>query len=77
MAKKSDNSSYMVFVGIGAELIGIELVMIFIGTYIDRAAGWKGYGLAACLVIGLTVWLVHVVKMLQKLSAEEDDSTGS
>ena len=60
-------SKYLVFVGIGFELVGIILVMVYIGRLVDESYGTKGLGLALFPMIGLVGWIAHVIQLTKKL----------
>lgn len=68
------NNKYIVFSAIGIELVGIILACIFIGQYVDANYGTKGLGIVGFSVLGLTAWLIQVVRMLKTM---ENDSEGS
>ena len=66
--KEKDGSmaKYLVFASIGFELIALELVLIYLGSQLDKKYGWPGLGLAAGAMLGLVCWLVHVVVLLKQ-----------
>lgn len=72
-SQKENSSNYLVFVGIGAELIGIEIAAVYVGMSIDKKMGWEGYALTGLLLIGLVGWLLHVIKMLQRFDQQEKE----
>jgi F0F1-type ATP synthase assembly protein I len=59
------NKKYLVFVGIGFELVGIILTALYLGKLFDEHFGTKGLGIAAFPMIGLVGWIIHVI-MLSK-----------
>lgn len=70
--KKSSHNRMWVFVGIGMELVAIELTLIFIGYQIDQKMAWPGLALACGAILGLTIWLYHVIKLLRSYSEGTD-----
>lgn len=66
-------NNYLIFAGIGLELIGIELAMAWIGHSIDQEMGWPGFAIAGLLILGLVGWLVHVVRLLQHVVDDEEE----
>jgi F0F1-type ATP synthase assembly protein I len=65
------DKKYLVFIGIGFELVAIILTCIFIGQKLDEKYHGKGMFLIGFSVLGLTGWLIHVLKMLRHF--EKDD----
>ena len=64
---------YIVFAGIGFELVGIILASIYLGQIIDKTYQTKGLGLIALMFIGLASWLTHVVLLLRRIEKENPD----
>ncbi len=65
------DKKYLVFVGIGFELVAIILTCIFIGQKLDEKYQSNGMFLIGFSVLGLTGWLVHILKLLKRF--EKDD----
>lgn len=70
--KKKERNKGLIFVGIGIELIGIELSFIYIGRMVDKEMNWPGFGVAFFGIAGLTIWLWHVVRLLRQFDQEEE-----
>lgn len=62
---------YIVFAGIGFELVGIMMASIYLGQIIDKSYQTKGLGLIALMFIGLASWLTHVVLLLRRFEKED------
>lgn len=71
--KGGPKNIYLLFVGIGLELVGIEVGMILLGQWVDERWGLPGVGVAVLGLGGLIVWLWHVVRMLRQLDEDETD----
>ena len=66
------NKKYLVFTGMGFELVGIILAAVYIGHYCDEFYGTKGLGVVGLSVLGLGGWITHVVVLSKKLDQEPD-----
>lgn len=62
---------YLVFVGIGFELVGIIIATLYVGKMIDDNYGTKGLGLAIFPMLGLIGWIVHVVALAKSIEKAE------
>jgi len=62
---------YIVFVGIGFELLGIMMASIYLGQQIDKSYQTKGLALIALSFIGLASWITHVVMLLRRIEKED------
>ncbi len=67
-------NKYIVFSAIGVELVGIIIACIFIGQYVDQNYGTKGLGIVGFSVLGLTGWLIQVVRMLKTMEKDDEPS---
>jgi F0F1-type ATP synthase assembly protein I len=65
-------SKYIVFVGMGFELIGIIGVGLYLGKAIDDKFQLKGVGLVALLILGLVGWLVHIIALAKRMDGQEE-----
>jgi len=64
---------YIVFAGIGIELVGIMISSIYLGQIIDNTYQTKGLGLIALSFIGLASWMTHVIMLLRRFEKENSD----
>lgn len=65
--------SYLVFVGMGFELVGLIIACLFIGQWVDNTYGTKGLGVAGFSVLALVGWLVHLIQLLKQVEKESED----
>lgn len=65
------NSKAYVFIGMGFELIGAVLVLLWVGGIVDHEYGWKGFGSIAGIVIALVGWITHLLLVVRKLANDE------
>jgi F0F1-type ATP synthase assembly protein I len=63
---------YVVFVGMGIELVGIILTAVYVGQLLDAKYGTKGLGIAGLPMIGLAGWITHIVVLTKKIEKIED-----
>lgn len=73
MRNLSNKSKYLLFIGIGFELIGIQIGLILLGTWLAGIFEWpKAPLIAGGIVLGLVVWLAHIVRALRQISEKTD-----
>ena len=60
-----DKNPYIVFCGMGMELIGLILTAVILGRYTDQYMGWNNYALIGYSILGLVSWLYHLIKLLK------------
>ena len=53
--------------GLGLELVALEVLFLYAGRYLDIKYVWPGYGMTFGGLIGLIIWLVHVVSFTKRL----------
>lgn len=68
---------YIVFAGIGFELVGIMMASIYLGQAIDKTYQTKGIALAAMMFLGLASWLTHVIMLLRRLEKQNPEDKES
>ncbi len=65
------NKKYLVFTGLGFELLGFVLSGLYVGSVLDRTLGtedlWKGIIVISFIV----VWFAHFFLMVRKILREE------
>ena len=64
-------NKYIVFVGMGFELVGVILAGAYLGHYCDETYGWKGLGVVGFSVLGLAGWIAHIVLLAKKLESNK------
>lgn len=73
--KKSDsgpNQKILQAAGLGMELVGLVVVLVYAGRQLDLKYGWPGYGMTGGGLIALAGWLSHVLRIAR--AVEEEDS---
>ena len=67
-------SSYWPFVGIGFELVGIQVAMLYIGYQFDQWLNLPGVGLIVLSLAGLISWFYRVILLLRRVEKEDENS---
>jgi NADH:ubiquinone oxidoreductase subunit 6 (subunit J) len=60
-----------IFIGMGVECVGIVLVFVYIGQWIDEKYGLKGLATAFLAMLALVVWVVHLLMVVRVLAKQE------
>ena len=60
-------NKYMVFVGIGFELLGLVAVGLWISQELEKRYPSQGLITAGVLILCLISWLIHLVILVKKL----------
>ena len=68
-------SKYLVFVGMGFELVGLILGSAYLGHLLDQNYDLKGLGVVGLSVLGLGGWLTHVILLSKRLEKEDEKPT--
>ncbi len=66
------DSKYLVFIGMGFELVGLVLASVYVGQYLDTKFELKGLGIVSMMVLGLVGWLVHIVQLVKNMDKNSD-----
>ena len=67
-------NKYVLFIGIGFELIGLIVVSILASNYFEEKYHTKGTITAAAVLIALIGWFIHIYFLLSKVNkATEED----
>lgn len=64
---------YIVFAGMGFELVGIMMASIYLGDIIDKNYQTKGLGMAGLMFLGLASWLTHVIVLARRFEKENSN----
>ena len=70
-------NKYLVFVGIGVELVGIICGCLYAGQKLDQIYNLKGLAMIGLSLAGLAGWLVQIVIMSKRLENISDDEPGN
>ena len=62
---------YLVFVGMGFELIGVIIATLYLGKALDENFGTRGAGIALMPMLGLVGWIVHIVALTKSVEKED------
>jgi F0F1-type ATP synthase assembly protein I len=65
---------YLIFAGMGIELIGIMVSCLYIGQRLDQKYGLQGLGLAGLSLVGLAGWIAHIVQLTRSVEHQKDVS---
>lgn len=64
-------SKYIIFVGMGLELVGIILVTLFVGQALDQKFQTKGLIMIGLSLLGLCGWLIQLVTLAKRLDKND------
>lgn len=67
------NSKYLIFAGMGLELVGIMVACLYLGQKLDQTYHLKGLAMVGLSIIGLAGWLIQIIKLSQKLDKQADE----
>lgn len=60
-------NKWIVFTGLGFEIIGILLISIFVGEYFDNYLKLKGFLTITFCFLGLGGWFAHILNLIKKV----------
>lgn len=63
---------YLVFVGMGFELIGIVLASLWVGMWIETQKPMKNLWPVFLVFIGLSAWFFRVVRLLKHMNRQNE-----
>lgn len=61
-----------VFISMGFEIIGIVIVAIYVGGWLDKTYELGGLGTAGAIMIGFIGWLCHLYVAARAVDKEEN-----
>jgi hypothetical protein len=64
---KNGNNKYLAMATIGTELVGIIVVLVIAGRYLDATYHLGGIATAGGVVFGFAAWLVRIIFYLKRL----------
>lgn len=56
-----------VLISMGFEIVGIVLVAIYVGGFLDEKYALAGMGVAGSVIVGFIGWLTHIIMVLRTL----------
>lgn len=74
-------NKYLVFVGMGIELVGVICACLYLGQLLDQKFSSKGLIMVALSGAGLAGWIYHIVMLTRQIEKSEnapnEDTKGS
>lgn len=64
-------NKYIVFTGIGFELIGLIIGSVYLGSFLESKYSLKGLWTAIFIIISMVAWIIHIVIMLKKVQKKD------
>lgn len=64
-------NKYILFIGIGFELIGLIVVAIYVSAWLEEKYPSKGTITAGMILLALVGWFIHIFVLLKKVSTEK------
>ena len=64
------NRQYAVYMGLCLELVGLVLVLLFVGREIDNKFQWHGLGIVGGAVLAMIIWVYHLILIMKKEEKE-------
>ena len=61
-------NKYIVFAGVGFELIGLIVVSVYAGEFLETKYPTKGLWVAGLILLSLVGWMIQLVYMLKTTS---------
>lgn len=65
------NKSSSAFMALGFELIGLVVVLVLGGNYLDKNYGWGGWGVISGITVAFLGWVTHLYIVVQILAKAE------
>lgn len=65
------NRAASAYTTLGFELIGLVVVLTFVGQYLDKTYGWGGWGVISGVTIAFIGWVTHLYIVVQMLAKAE------
>ncbi len=62
----------LAYIALAFELAGLVVAFIFVGKYLDEKFGLKGLGIAGGALLGLILWVIHIVVVLRTFEKEDE-----
>jgi hypothetical protein len=66
-------NKYIVFVGMGFELVGIIVSAVIFGQILDQKYQTKGFAIIVLSLGGLVGWIYHLVVLAEKLEKSKEE----
>ncbi len=62
---------YVVFIGIGTELIGIIGGAVYLSTVLEEKYNFRGMSAPILILLGFAGWFLHVMQILRKFNSDK------
>jgi len=66
-------NKYIVFAGVGFELVGLIVISVYAGEYLDQIKPTKGLWVAGLILLSFVGWMIQLVYMLKKTEKQKSD----
>lgn len=60
-------NKYMLFIGVGFELIGLIVVSVVIAGWLEQKIPSKGLITAGLVILSLIGWFIHIIILLKRV----------
>lgn len=67
------NNKFAAFIGMGAEMIALMLLGVYLGGKADQAWSLSGLGMGLGVLLALILWFIHLMIQLKSL---DNNKTG-
>lgn len=65
-------NKYMLFIGIGFELIGLIVAAVFAANWLEARYPSKGMITAGLVLLALVGWFVHIMVLLKQVNKDNN-----
>jgi F0F1-type ATP synthase assembly protein I len=59
-------SKYVGFLALGSEIIGLILVGVWVGSWLDRRTSNQGLWTGVLVIVALVLWFVRIILLLRR-----------
>lgn len=63
-------NKYMLFIGIGFELIGLIIASVLLANWLEEKYPSKGMITAGLVLLALVGWFIHIMMLLKRVNKE-------
>jgi hypothetical protein len=68
-------NKYIIFAGVGFELVGLIVVSVYAGEYLEQIRPTKGLWAAGLILLSLVGWMIQLVYMLKTTEKQKSENT--
>jgi F0F1-type ATP synthase assembly protein I len=62
---------YFIFFGLAGELVGLILVLSYLGYQADKSYSLGGMGVVVGALLGMFIWIFHIIRAMKDLESKE------